>query len=373
MAYINRLGLYLHLPFCNGKCPYCDFYSVNRLDLRDRYTDRLIDEMREYARPNRTADTLYLGGGTPPLLGVENLLRLIDAAREYYHFTGEATLEANPNSVDFDSLRKLRQGGFNRISFGMQSANPEELAILGRTHTTSQVETAVSLAHAAGFDNVSLDLMLGVPKQTPASALASAQFAVSLGVSHLSAYLLKIEESTPFFQNGIESDCPDEETVYTIYLSTVAQLEKWGYPQYEISNFAKQGKACRHNLKYWRCEEYLGFGAAAHGYLNGVRYGHTRDLEGYLHNPADTRYITDTTAGGSEETLMLRLRLTEGVDCKQLAQLGINPEIFIQNATPYLRAGLMANCDGKLRLTPQGFLVSNQLIGNLIYCNPIEL
>ncbi len=373
VANINRLGLYLHLPFCNGKCPYCDFYSVNRLDLRDRYTDRLIDEMREYARPDRIADTLYLGGGTPPLLGVDNLLRLIEAAREYYRFTGEATLEANPNSVDPDSLRRLRQGGFNRISFGMQSANPEELAVLGRTHAALQVETAVSWAQAAGFDNISLDLMLGIPKQTPASALASAEFAVGLGVSHLSAYLLKVEENTPFFQNGIESCCPDEETVCSIYLSTVAQLEKWGYSQYEISNFAKQGNACQHNLKYWRCEEYLGFGTAAHGYLDGVRYGHTRDLEGYLQNPADTRYITDNTAGGAEEALMLRMRLTEGIDRHQLAQLGIDPETFIQGAIPYLRAGLMANCNGNLRLTPQGFLVSNQLIGNLLYRNQTEL
>lgn len=363
---MKPIGLYLHIPFCDGKCPYCDFYSVGSRKQVDRYTDALISEMEAYAAPELVADTLYLGGGTPPLLGTASLLRLIQATKTLYSFSGEATLEANPNSVTSEMLSKLRESGFNRISFGMQSALPEELKLLGRKHTPEQVAAAVSDAKAAGFQNISVDLMLGIPGQTVASAMESIDFLQSLGVQHLSAYLLKIEENTLFYRKQIGRLCPTEEECCDIYLAVVERLQKIGFQQYEISNFSLPQYESRHNMKYWHCEEYLGFGPAAHGYHRGVRYGHTRDLTGYVDNPSTTIFITEDHPGGFEEYAMLRLRLNEGLSLAACETFGINTELLIKKAVRFEKVGLLQLQDGRIRLTPRGFLVSNELISELI-------
>ena len=363
---MEPIGIYIHIPFCNGKCPYCDFYSVCDRTAADRYTAALIGEMRQYASPGVTADTLYLGGGTPPLLGTENLIRLIEAARRLYAFAGEATLEANPRSVGLPMLTALREAGYNRISFGIQSAVPEELRRLGRKHTPDESRAAVEEAKQAGFANISADLMLGIPGQTAASLTESVGFVRSLGVSHVSAYLLKAEENTPFWRERIWEQCPGEEETCALYLQAVAQLGEAGFAQYEISNFAKTGLECRHNLKYWRCEAYLGFGPAALGYFGGKRYGHTRDLAAYLSDPAGTVYVTDEQPGGFEEYAMLRLRLSEGLSLAEAARFGIGPEALKHKAAPYAQAGLLRLEGDKISLTPEGFLVSNSLIGKLI-------
>ena len=363
---MKPVGIYIHIPFCDGKCPYCDFYSVCDRSAADRYTVALIGEMERQASPGVTADTLYLGGGTPPLLGTENLIRLIEAARRLYAFSGEATLEANPGSIGLPALTELREAGYNRISFGMQSAVPEELRRLGRRHTPEAVRDAVKVARTAGFDRISVDLMLGIPGQTEASLAESIGFVRSLGVSHVSAYLLKVEENTPFWRQRAWEECPGEEETCARYLQAVEALEAAGFLQYEISNFARPGQECRHNLKYWRCEEYLGFGPAAHGYFGGKRYGHTRDLAAYLACPDKTVFITDEHPGGFEEYAMLRLRLREGLRLSEAARYGADPALLRQKAAPYVQAGLVRLGEDTLALTPQGFLVSNSLIGALV-------
>lgn len=365
---VNPLGLYLHIPFCDGKCPYCDFYSVCDRSDADAYTLALCSEMERAADGRKTADTLYLGGGTPPLLGGDNLVRLIETARNCFSFAGEATLEANPGSVDFKLLEQLRKAGYSRISFGMQSAVPQELAALGRRHTPQQAKQAVFLAKAAGFTNISADLMLGIPYQTRESLRQSLDFIAELEFSHLSAYLLKIEEGTPFAESKISVLCPEEDVVCDLYLDTVQALKEQGLAQYEISNFAKPGMECRHNLKYWRCEEYLGFGPAAHGYHAGRRYGHSRDLTSYLSAPESTVFQTEETPGSFAEYAMLRLRLTEGITLADVKErFGIDPETLRKRALPLEKHGLLTVRDGRIALTPRGFLVSNEIIARLVF------
>lgn len=363
---MKQIGLYLHIPFCDGKCPYCDFYSVDALNLADQYTDTLIAEMEVYAEPGLTADTLYLGGGTPPLLGERNLIKLIEAAKKFYSFSGEATLEANPNSITPNMLESLLAAGFNRISFGMQSAIREELELLGRKHTPQQVSKIVKQAQKAGFSNISVDLMIGIPKQTVPSALESIDFLRALGIQHISSYLLKIEKNTPFYHRQLENICPSEEVCCEIYLAVVDKLEEIGFRQYEISNFASPEYESKHNLKYWCCEEYLGFGPAAHGYHNGVRYGHHCDLNGYLKSPADTIFVTEEKPRNFEEYAMLRLRLSEGLDTVECSRFGVDASPILQKAVRFEKVGLLQLEQGVIRLTPRGFLVSNELIAELI-------
>lgn len=357
----------MHIPFCNGKCPYCDFYSECNVSLADAYTHALLDEMASAKRDDVMADTLYLGGGTPPLLGTENLLRILAAARKYFSFAGEATLEANPCSVTPEMLAALREAGYNRISFGMQSAVPEELAALGRKHTPEQVRYAVESAKQAGFDNLSVDLMLGIPYQTADSLRYSLDTVIGLPVQHVSAYMLKIEENTDFYRKKRWEDCPDEEQSCEMYLYAVERLQWAGFMQYEISNFAKSGMTCRHNLKYWRCEEYLGFGPAAHGYFGGVRYGHSRDLQRYLADAAQTISVTDDAPGSFSEYAMLRLRLNDGVFLPEAeSRYGTAAYQMSEKAKRYESTGLLTVSPERVALTPQGFLVSNELIGQLV-------
>ncbi len=357
----------MHIPFCNGKCPYCDFYSECELSLADAYTEALLAEMRLGENRSIVADTLYLGGGTPPLLGTKNLIRIMDAAKKYYSFTGEATLEANPCSVSEQMLSELREAGYNRISIGMQSAVAEELAVLGRKHTPEQVRSAVETAKRVGFDNLSLDLMLGIPRQTAESVKYSLNAAIEAGVQHISAYMLKIEENTDFHRKKRWEECPEEEQVCDIYLETVAYLRQAGFLQYEISNFAQLGRECRHNLKYWRCEEYLGFGPAAHGYYDGVRYGHCRDLQGYLADAVQTVSVTDAAPGSFAEYAMLRLRLNDGILLPEAEKrYGVAVRQMTEKAKRYQSSGLLRLSPERLALTPQGFLVSNELIGQLV-------
>lgn len=363
----KQIGLYVHIPFCNGKCPYCDFYSECDLSLADAYTEALLAEMAAGEKENVSADTLYLGGGTPPLLGARNLVRIIDAARRHYSFAGEATLEANPCSVTEKMLSELREARYNRISFGMQSAAAGELAVLGRKHTSEQVHSAVESAKRVGFDNLSLDLMLGVPYQTSESIKYSLDTAIELDVQHISAYMLKIEENTDFYRKNRWEECPDEEQTCEIYLSTIEYLRQAGFMQYEISNFAKPGMECRHNLKYWRCEEYLGFGPAAHGYFGGARYGHSRDLKSYLFDASQTVSVTDDAPGSFAEYAMLRLRLTDGILLSEAEnRYGEAARQMAEKAKRYESSGLLIISPDRIALTPQGFLVSNELIGQLV-------
>ncbi len=370
------IGIYVHIPFCRVKCPYCDFYSVSVAvageEGLDAYTDRLCRAMEEelYSNPVQ-ADTLYLGGGTPVLLGERRLHRILETAVRRYRLEGaEITLEANPGEVTGPMLKSLRKSGYNRISFGLQSAQPEELCFLGRKHSAMQGAKAVELARTAGFENISLDLMLGLAGQTEQSLGRSVAFCAGLGVEHLSAYLLKVEPGTLFARRQVEKLCPDEEKQAELYQYGVGEMEGHGYRQYEISNFAKPGFEGRHNLKYWKCQEYLGLGAAAHSFAEGVRYSAPRDWKSFVKAERVKQFWQAEGLGGDrEEGVMLGLRLTEGITREEVESRkgDVTWERLMERAKPLAAYGLMEVEENSLRLTVQGFLVSNQILGQLLF------
>ncbi|MCI9273885.1 MAG: radical SAM family heme chaperone HemW [Clostridiales bacterium] len=363
------IGLYIHVPFCDAKCPYCDFYSLPADFARmDAYVERVCGELARWGGRGQalSVDTLYFGGGTPSLLGERRLARLVEAAGRSFSFCSpEITVEINPTrgkGLDFSQLRRC---GINRLSIGLQSSDPKELNRLGRRHSAQDAAKAVEKARQAGFDNLSLDLMLAVPGQTAQSLEESVHFCSGLGVEHISAYLLKVEPGTPYAARRETLSLMDEDEEADQYLLACSLLEKEGYRQYEISNFSRPGRESRHNLKYWNGEEYLGIGPSAHSFFGGKRFYCPRDLSGFLSGP---RYLADGEGGKEEEYVMLRLRLTEGLR-ENLYQKRFGhpiPQSYRIRAAKYQSAGL-TQCDSRgLRLTRKGFLLSNPLIGEIL-------
>ncbi|MBE6822140.1 MAG: radical SAM family heme chaperone HemW [Ruminococcaceae bacterium] len=367
----KKIGLYIHVPFCDGKCPYCDFYSMRGTEERmEQYTNSIISSILSYGKQlNRRADTLYFGGGTPSLLGAARIRSIVRTAQECFGLEdAEITLEANPAADLSEFFRAVHDAGVNRLSIGMQSAVEEELHLLGRRHTARQAEQAVRDAQKAGFTNISLDLMIATPNQTMESLKRSIQFCAETGVQHISAYLLKIEPHTAYAKQREQLALPDDDTAGELYLCACEELERLGFLQYEISNFAVPGFESRHNLKYWHCEEYLGIGPAAHSFLNGNRFYYERSLLGFLNGGKPK---TDGEGGGFEEYAMLALRLSEGLTergCRERFGSGI-PVSMRKTAKKYERAGLTAPTPDGFRLTRNGFLVSNTLIAELLFGN----
>ncbi len=366
---MEPMGLYIHIPFCRSKCPYCDFYSEPyHSDLAWTYVRRLCQGLEQQPFGRRPVDTIYFGGGTPSLLPSILLERIIQAAGRAFQLAPdtEITLEANPGTLDGTQLRNLRQAGVNRLSLGIQSLQDRELQALGRIHTARQAVEMVEAAYDAGFRNLSGDLMLGIPYQTPETLGETIRTMGKLPLTHLSAYLLKIEPGTPFSHMDIPALCADEDGQADLYLQAVEQLEEEGFAQYEISNFARGGQVSRHNLKYWREVDYLGLGPAAHSSVEGQRFFFPRDLQAFLAGLSlwDHR-VPDGPAGGLEETLMLRLRLTEGVTRPLVESLGGSWVLLQKKARPLAGAGLVCLEEDRLALTPQGFLVSNPILAQL--------
>lgn len=370
---MHKIGLYVHVPFCVSKCPYCDFYSLPNLsdELLDRYTQALMAAMDHWAATTDVvADTLYFGGGTPSLLGGERLGRLIRHADARFQLfeggTPEITLEANPADDLRETFCRFADAGGNRLSLGMQSAHAEELQSLGRRHTPAQVERAIRDAHDVGLANLSLDLMLGIPGQTVNSAVASVHRAVAWGARHLSAYMLKLEPQTPFGQQP--PLLPDDDDTADIYMAVMDTLDRCGFEQYEISNAALPGYASRHNRKYWVGDAYLGFGPAASSYFDGRRFSYPRDLAHFLNNGGVLPEQDEAIPSGSpEEYAMLRLRLAEGLaDSDYLSRFGTPIPAEWYERADALPDNLVSVTDESIRLTREGFLVSNSLICHIL-------
>lgn len=343
------IGLYIHVPFCIKKCPYCDFYSVPHNGWKtNEYTAAVIRNLMRY--PEKF-DTVYFGGGTPSLFPYQigKILEAADFAKD-----AEITVECNPDSVDECALVYLKKSGVNRLSFGVQSFSVEELSALGRTHHPERAKAMIRFAAGLGFENISADLMLGVPHQTVNSLTQTIDELCKLPITHVSAYLLKIEPNTPFGKNPPE--VPAEEEQSELYLTAVNELGKRGFFQYEISNFAKKGCESRHNLIYWRAEEYVGIGAAAHSYYKGKRFAVPKNLADFLERDVQRELITDENPDKYEEKVMLGLRLVEGIllDERLEKRLALIPREYF------------AVENGRLSLTPRGFLVSNQIISTLL-------
>lgn len=374
----QKLGIYIHIPFCRHKCDYCDFYSLAGAEEQTgRYQKALLAHIAETAPQAKgwEVDTVYFGGGTPLLLGTKALIQVLEFLKKRFKLSRDAeiTVEANPESVDFPTLRALRRAGFNRLSLGMQSACDSELKAVGRIHDFGQVEAAVQAARKAKWKNVSLDLIYGLPGQTGESWARTLDAAISLAPEHISGYGLKVEEGTPLAARVAGGEIlPDDDAQADAYLTMVEKLAQAGYGQYEISNFAKEGFASRHNLKYWTLNPYLGFGPGAHSDFGDRRYAFLRDLEGY---------ITAVESGGrllSEENviprrergseyLMLRLRTTHGIEeWEYRREFFMDFDPIAALLADYERQGWAEQTERRWRLTPEGFLRSNVLIGQLL-------
>lgn len=342
----ERSGLYFHIPFCKSKCPYCDFYSVKFDEASaQQYVQEICNEIKQY---QGIFDAVYFGGGTPSILPPELIGKILDCARAQFEISDDAeiTVECNPSKDLSEDFKKYASYGVNRISVGMQSAVDSERFALGRAAGRNEVERTINYARQSGIENISLDLMLGTPKQTIESLDYSFDFIKSVGVPHVSAYMLKIEEGTKFFQMRDRLVLPDDDTVGEMYLKTVDTLASFGIKQYEISNFAVQGFESRHNTKYWTLTPYLGIGKSAHSFWGGKRFFY--DIE--------WNKIDDGTGGDKEEQIMLGLRLAKGID-KSLVD---------RDFAEFVKMGYVADLGERIALTPKGMLVSNTIINYII-------
>jgi oxygen-independent coproporphyrinogen-3 oxidase len=362
------LGLYVHVPFCRTRCRYCDFYRVGEdLERRHRFLRALETEIEgRQEHHGRQAETLFLGGGTPSLLLPEQVARLLTVLRRFFPFAEDAeiTMEANPSDLGPERLAGYRGAGVNRLSLGIQSLNDRELVLLGRRHDAATAAQVVGWARQAGFENVSVDLMLGIPGQTRGSFRRTVVRALELRPDHLSAYLLEVHP-------GSEMDgllrrrpglFPDTEGQRRAYCALCDAAEAAGLSQYEISNFARPGRVSRHNLRYWRRWDTLGFGPSAHSFVASARWRNPPDLVAYLADPL-TVEILETAA--LEEEVFLGLRLAEGVTVGRLGELlGRRPEelgSILERLAPWLE--LEAD---RARLNREGFLLSNEVMTELL-------
>lgn len=364
----KKTGLYIHVPFCVRKCPYCDFYSVasSKEKLYEQYADAVIRNIKRYVRENPEIffETVYFGGGTPSLLPVYLYEKIMSEISLYTDFErSEITIELNPGTSDEDKLRKLRSIGINRLSVGIQSAADNELKYLGRIHDFTQAKNIINDAYSAGLENISADLMIGVREQTMESLMFSIDRLTELPLKHISAYMLKIEEGTEYFKNGMSELVPDEDLVADMYLALVEKLKEKGYFQYEISNFSRKGYESRHNLRYWHCESYIGIGPSAHSYFNNKRYEVLGNLSEFILSDCQKEIINDENPDDFFEIAMLQLRLTEGLDTKLYPKYS---EKIIKRATKLEKAGLISVSDGVISMTPEGFLISNSVITELL-------
>ena len=373
------LGIYIHVPFCRSKCQYCDFYSLTTKDdkLMDSYIDAMTAHIKEAGAlaPSYKVDTIYFGGGTPSFFGADGMAVLLSAIRRNFDVVSDAeiTFEANPDSISAKLLRRLRAEGFNRVSLGIQCDDDAILQKIGRPHNYAQAVTAVERIRKAGFRNLSLDLMYGLPGQTLEGWEKTLRNVLTLNPEHISCYGLKVEERTPLYQYKDLCHLPDDDTQADMYLSAVDILRSRGYRQYEISNFAKKGLVSQHNLKYWMGGEYLGFGPDASSDFGGKRFTIVRDLLGYIDGIkgrgqvlSEIQEIPHRERAG--EFLMTRLRTTAGIIGEEYEKRFLLPFAPLEAALERCAAQRLAvkTSEGSWHLTPEGFLVSNSILSDLL-------
>ena len=377
------LGLYLHIPFCQSLCSYCNFNrGLFDAELKSRYVRALRQEIEE-AGDGRAADTVFFGGGTPSLLDPQEVRDLVDACRGAYDLSADAevTLETNPETVTADKMAGFRDAGVNRISFGVQSFDDDELDRLERVHSASRAVDAVGVARAAGFDNVSLDLMLWLPGQSPASWRRTVGRAAELQPEHLSMYLLELYPNAPLKEAMARAQAGDsrhwaqaaEDQAADMYLDGLEVADSAGYHQYEISNVAKPGHESRHNLKYWQSGAWRGFGCGAHSTVDGLRWSNvsgTRDYVDRLGRGVTVRIgvVPLSPASRVEEALFTGLRLSEGLGRRNFqARFGVDPwQRYGTTLRHYVEDGLMWFSGDRFGLTRRGMLVANSILAEFV-------
>jgi len=379
------LSLYIHIPFCKKKCLYCDFLSAPACaQERESYVKALLREisvMADFCKEYKVI-SVFFGGGTPSLLSSLQMERIMRAVRKGYHLCKDAeiTVECNPATADLQKLVSYRENGINRLSIGLQSADDAELKALGRIHNYGQFLDTFSFAREAGFDNINIDIMSALPGQTCKSYLHTLECVTGLEPEHISAYSLIIEEGTPFFDRYGENKSdnapaypplPDEDSERNMYYDTARVLKKAGYERYEISNYAKKGYECRHNLTYWTGIEYLGLGLGASSYFEGRRYKNTSDMEQYLHNPIhnieDEAHVL-TKNDKMEEYMFLGLRLKKGVSIhtfKQQFHIALE-EVYGDEIEQLKKDGLLLQRSDRLCLSKKGTDVANYVMSHFI-------
>lgn len=373
------IGLYVHIPFCKSKCAYCDFCSSPDFDseLVDRYIAAVLREADGYLSANGTTgrgilvDTVYFGGGTPSLLSAPQMSRLMDGLRSRFDISdgAEVTAEVNPGTLDRERARAYRDIGIGRVSMGLQSIHKNELKRLGRIHTHDDFLRSYDMLRSVGIDNIGLDLMYGIPEQTTQSFSETLEAVCAIAPEHISVYGLIIEEGTRFFGERATLPLPGEDEECDMYYLACTRLGEAGYGHYEVSNYARSGRECRHNLKYWRDEEYIGLGLSAYSYYSGRRYGNCRDMGRYLGGElmSDNNEIIDK-ASEAYEYAMMRLRLAEGIDLADYERR--YSRVFCEGKEKlvgeYISLGLMREQQGRLALTERGFYVSNHILVNIL-------
>ena len=369
------LELYVHIPFCVRKCQYCDFLSgPSDEETKDRYIEALLKEIRAAEHTeNYEIVSVFIGGGTPSALKAEAIASIMRTLQEQFFFCedAEVTIEANPGTVDLEKLTIYRNVGINRLSLGLQSTDAEELKLLGRIHSYEEFLKSYEWAREAGFSNINIDLMFAIPGQTGEAWRQHLYQVAELNPEHISAYSLIIEEGTPFAEQNL--DLPDEDTEYQMYEDTAEILERYGYRQYEISNYAKQGYMCRHNAGYWQRREYLGFGLGASSLYGGMRFSNTHQMQEYLkesRNPDQIRKDVTVLSRNEqiEEFMFLGLRMTEGISGKKFEE---NFDVRLMDVygdilQKYEATGFMEHIETKWRLTRKGIHVSNHILADFL-------
>lgn len=360
----NNCGIYIHIPFCKSRCAYCSFVSsVGKYDPRD-YAYAVLREIDE--RVVMPCDTLYIGGGTPSALPRGLLGSIITAARRKGSVSGdcEITAEANPDSCTEDFLSEITAVGVNRLSLGVQSMNDKILSAIGRRHTSTQVKNAVKLAHAAGLDNVSCDLMLGLPVQSKSDVLQAVEEVCSLGVKHISVYALSVEEGTPLYNSGYR---PDEDASADMYEAAYGSLKEHGFTRYEVSNFCLPGYHSRHNFKYWTRAPYVGIGAAAHSFDGKVRFFNTTDIGEYISGRLGRTAQKLSDGEALEEYIMLGLRTCRGISYSRIREMD---ETWYERKKSEIcslaNAKLIEADDEGIKLSEEAYYVMNEIIVRLI-------
>lgn len=363
-----KLGLYLHIPYCAQKCRYCDFKSyAGQLDSTPAYFSMLQQELLDKAEQAKgyDVDSIFIGGGTPSLVDAHYIAQVLETIHTNYTVTEdcEITIESNPGTLTKEKCRIYKQAGINRISLGLQSANDDELAFLGRIHTFQDYLDAIAMATNAGFTNISTDLIFGIPGQTAESFLQTLKQVLALPVTHISAYSLIVEEGTPFYeldQKG-QLNLPEETEERNMYWQGRELLQQHGFHQYEISNFSKKGYASRHNEKYWTGEPYLGFGVAAHSYFNGWRFWNPDTISAYLTDEKPIGKEAITFHESMQEYMMLGLRRTAGISKTAFTQK-FGEDMKEQYATELAKLqnmGLLEETEDAIRLTEKGMDYAN--------------
>ena len=373
------LGIYIHVPFCRSKCEYCDFYSITDRDDKtmDSYLEAVCTHIKEAGAlaPGYLVDTVYFGGGTPSYFGADGMAHILTTLRKSFDVShsAEITFEANPDSVSDRLLKRLRNEGFNRVSLGIQCDNDTILKQIGRPHDYAQAVAAVQRIRKAGFKNLSVDLMYGLPGQDLMAWERTLKNVLKLSPEHISCYGLKVEEGTPLA--GYQDCCnlADDDTQADMYLSAIEILRSYGYRQYEISNFCRKGAISRHNMKYWTGGEYLGFGPDASSDFAGRRFSIVRDLWAYVDGIRsggqvlrEVQQLPRWERAG--EYLLTRLRTSTGIDPREYEKLFLLPFAPLEAALQKFRQQQLAQktFDGRWRLTPHGFLLSNTVISDLL-------